>query len=253
MIFFRVVFTVLSSNFLARKFTFIHLLEVWWSMCIRCLPVKLHVKMKSKNCQYCGEHLNANAHFCTHCNHTQKSKPFLVTQFCNLQILRYAPIGMFVALPTITLLYFTNFVGYTLELAAKLTEASFTLGVIWFMLLVILPSLPESTFKDVSVPALLNKIEFLQKSVWRNWVIFPFLTITLLYVMVHLANTKPSKEEFSGFVQKAYSKGSRITPVYGCALFDLYWIESETGLDCIVSANERFTPFGYKDLLTSPN
>lgn len=229
-----------SSNFLARKFTFIHLLGVSWSGALHLPPGKHITKMSSKKCQFCGEHLNANANFCTHCNHAQKSKAFTYARYLHLQVLRFSAMGVFFIVPFVALTFLTDLGGLSIVLIVG--SIKFILGgaFIFYLGTFMLDTLPDELFTNIRMPQLLDRISHLQKVVVRNWIIFPLLTVFLIWGMVRLAETKPSQGDFTKFAKANISEKYSVSEAYKCPLFDCYLVVSGSGLKMYVGVWKRF-------------
>ena len=197
-----------------------------------------------KDCQFCGEGINETSYYCHNCQHLQKDRALLLERFYRVQILRYASMSPLIVLPLTTLCFYLDKLEWSL--AILLNAGQFILiGLICFPLLpMVFGALPESWFKDVKTPYLLERIVHGNRMMVRNWVIFPAVSCLLVFAQIRLAQTKPSMKEFRAFLKKEKLYSEKAILVEGeCDLLTYHLVANAEGFRLFVGLNNGFYSF----------
>jgi hypothetical protein len=205
---------------------------VSWSGARHPPPGKHITKMSSKNCQFCGETMRENAYHCNHCNRDQKSETFLISRYIGLFIVRHSAIVLSVITPLIVFFFLANAAivsGYLAYASIVIIGAAIFYSYIGKALLFLIPNFLIRHL-DLSIPYLLERVEICRLKAIRNWIIFPILSLIMVWGIFKLPGNKPTKAGFTEYAKANIQANPKIEVFYSCPMFDVYKISNEDDL-----------------------
>lgn len=188
--------------------------------------------MSSKNCQFCGETMRENAYYCNHCNHDQKSETFLISRYIGLFIVRHSAIVLSLAAVLATFFFLANAAivsGYLAYASTVIIGAAIFYSYVGKALLFLIPNFLIRHL-DLSIPHLLERVEVCRLKAIRNWIIFPILSLLMIWGIFKLPANKPSRAGFTEYAKANIQANPTIKVFYSCPMFDVYMVAGEEDL-----------------------
>ncbi len=208
--------------------------------------------MKIKDCQFCGESIKDTAYHCNHCNHTQKDKALLSVRLIRIQVIRYLTFFLALLAPLGVFSFYIGEWSTSGQMVFELGKLVWVCICGFIFLSLFYHLVPESYLEDVKVPYMLDRIKYCRRMMVRNLLLFPALSVFLIYGQIKLAANRPDYNDFRAYLktEKSFTEKD-IVGEMRLPFLTIHIIENAKGMRYYAGLNNKFYPFDPK-IFTEP-
>lgn len=205
---------------------------------------------KNKKCQYCASKILKAANYCTNCEKEQHSIAILVERTIKLELWSYIPM-FFSLIPFVLVSLWTMqaydvlreilsnglpLFGYIFLLILSYPTVQFLISLFSHLISDLYPSVFNASY-------LVKRIEFKNRVVLRNWILYPSFFFLLTWGMINLYAKRPSENDAIAYLKSHPElKNSKIVEKYECPWFSVFHVLKNKEYKVYLAVWDSFIP-----------